>query len=186
MLACLCHHQLQVELLVGARAVVYNPHFYHFVSPDLADSSLGAMAQWPVQAALVLWDSFLPHDRSSVLKQAREHCCHVWILRSDKPSPRASEDNALLQWLGACLMLLLPARSLLLHDISCWSEAKWDSVPSCYLTQLWLLRPSSARDKPCPSPDAVQDLLGKWDSRSYDFHHSTGPVKARQLLLQYR
>ena len=81
------------------------------MSPDLADSSLGAMAQWPVQAALVLWDSFLPHDRSSVLKQAREHCCHVWILRSDKPSPRASEDNALLQWLGACLMLLLPASS---------------------------------------------------------------------------
>jgi len=160
LLACLCH-QLKVELLVGARAVAYNPHFHHFVSPESVDSSLGAVTQWPAQPALLLLDSFPPHHRSSVLRRAREHCCAVWILRSDKPSQRAVEDSMLLQRLGACLMLLLPARSLLLHDTSCWSEAKWDSVPSRYLTQIWLLRPPLARDEPCTNPATVKNLLGE-------------------------
>ena len=183
LLACL-RRVLKVELLVGARAVVYNPHFPHFVSPDAGDSSFGAATQWPVQPALILLDSFSPQDRSSVLERARAHCCAVWILRSDRPSPRAVEDNAILHRLDACLMLLLPARSLLLHDTSCWSEAKWDSVPSRYLTQLWLLRPSSACVHPCPDPESVQNLLGKWDSRRYDFHHCAGSVQTQ--LLQYR
>ena len=90
----------------------------------------------------------------------------------------------LLQRLGACLMLLLPARSLLLHDTSCWSEAKWDSVPSRYLTQIWLLRPPLARDQPCTNPATVKNLLGEWDSRRYDFHYNTSPVPKQ--LMQYR
>jgi len=67
---------------------------------------------------------------------------------------------------------------------SCWSEAKWDPVPSRYLSQLWLLRSSSLRNGPCPDPATVQKLVGKWDSRRYDFHYTAGPEQLQ--LLQYR
>ena len=61
MLACLRAVTLtEAELLVGARAVAFNPHFLHYCSPSANDIALGAVDQWPPVPALLLLDSFEP------------------------------------------------------------------------------------------------------------------------------
>ncbi len=73
--------QTGCELLVGASAVTYNPHFPYFVSPHPVDECLGAVKEWPPVPALLVIDSFAPHLRGSVLEQVVAHRPGVWILK---------------------------------------------------------------------------------------------------------
>ena len=58
LLACLLY-ALGTTLLVGARAVNFNPRFHYFSSPDFTDSELAALHCWPAASALLLPDSFV-------------------------------------------------------------------------------------------------------------------------------
>ena len=187
LLSCL-HNILDAHLLVGARAVTYNPHFAYFCSPDPVDVVLGADLDWKPCDALLLLDSFAPERRLTTLTQAQQHTAQhgkaVWVLRYDQPSVWSPNDLQALLGIKARLVATLPAKSLILHDVDCWSYAKWDSQPSRYNFQLWLLWPSSLQAKPCPDPLLIQTLLGRWDYRRYDFHHHATPVIHR--LIAYR
>ena len=182
LLACL-HRVLGVDFLLGARAVISNPHFSHFHSPEEVDIALGAVKHWPLLPALLLLDSFAPADRAQALTTASNHGREVYILRHDRPSPAAMEDLKTIRSMRACLLAIIPPKSLVLHSIQCWQTAQWDSVPSLYSSQIWLLR-SPAR--PMLSPDAckLQSLLGSWNKRRYDFHHHPEPIP--QQLSLYR
>ena len=185
LLACL-RSILNVDLLIGTRAVTYNPHFPSFVSPEETDVSLGAVRQWPSHQALLLLDSFSPCNRSSVINQARHHNYAVWILRFDRPSWWAVSDTKLLQESGARLMAILPANSLVLHDITCWSNAKYDPVSSRYCSQLWLLGQSSVCDESSTDHMTVENLLGKWDNIRYDFYCNSALALFHPQLSKYR
>lgn len=69
------------QLLIGASAVTYNPHFQQFVSPNSIDQQLGASDHWPLTPALLLLDSFPPSSRPALILQAAEHEPGVWVLR---------------------------------------------------------------------------------------------------------
>jgi len=180
LLSCL-HHVLEIDLLVGARAVTYNPHFAYFCSPGTADAELGSAVDWKPLSMLLLLDSFAPENRTTVLDKALQHSLQhktaVWILRYDQPSMWAVNDLEKLRALKARVVAALPAKSLILHDVGCWSYAKWDSKPSRYNAQLWQL-------SPLPNIVNVQTLLGNWDVRRYDFHHNSSTTP--QWLKAYR
>jgi ribonuclease HI len=182
LLACL-RGVLETDVLVGARAVTYHPHFAHFCSPEATDAALGADMDWEPLATLLLLDSFAPENRLTILDQALQHVLQhdkaVWILRSDQPSAWAPNDNKKLRELKARIVAILPAKSLILHDIECWSYAKWDSKPSRYNAHLWLLCPASMQAKSPADLQRVQTSLGDWDARRYDFHHSVAPITLR-------
>ena len=152
-----------------ARAVTTIPPFLYFASPEPRDYLLGAVPRWPLMPALFLLDSVAPEDRASVLQQAASHGSVVWILRQDRPSPEAVADLARMRSLHACLMAILPPRSMVLHDIQCWRNAKWDSAPSRCASQIWLLCSPAVQNRPRPEPCSVQQLLGHWENRRYDF-----------------
>ncbi len=61
-----------VELLIGASAVTFNPHFLHFqvVSTYLPDVRFGAAADWPNVPALLVLDSFASLLQRQVLAKA--------------------------------------------------------------------------------------------------------------------
>ena len=86
--------------------------------------------------------------------------------------------------LHACRAAILPSQSLVVHAVNCWSNAKWDSEPSKYASQLWHLQSTTGLNGLSPSPYTVQHLLGCWKSRRYDFYHCVDPVS--QQLLHYR
>jgi hypothetical protein len=183
LLACL-RGILAVDFIVGTRAVTSNPHFQHFFSPVETDSYLGALTDWPQQPALLLLDCFEPEKRSIVLEQAAQHGHSVWILRLDQPSWYAEADIKKLRELRAEREVDLPAKSLILHHIQCWSAAKWDSQSSRYTSQLWLLRPLLGSATTYTDPGVVRERLGSWDNRRYDFHHD--PVCSSRSLNSYR
>jgi ribonuclease HI len=164
------HRILKVDLLIGARAVTTTPQFLYFASPEPQDYLLGAVTSWPQTPALLLLDSIAPEDRASVLHQAASHGSVVWILRQDRPSPEAVADLARMRSLHACLMAILPPRSMVLHDIHCWSTAKWDSEPSRCASQIWLLCSPAVQSRPRPEPCNLQQLLGQWEKQRYDFY----------------
>ena len=85
LLSCLCGI-LGADLLIGARAVVFNPHFRYFFSPDVRDSELGFVQSWPAESALLLLDSIEPTQRAQILVQASNHRGVVWVLRQDQNS----------------------------------------------------------------------------------------------------
>ena len=85
LLSCL-RRLIGADLLIGARAVAFNPHFQHFVSPDAIDMELGGVQSWPAVPALLLQDSFEPTERAQILAQAAIHCSVVWVLRQDQQS----------------------------------------------------------------------------------------------------
>ena len=114
---------LAVDLIVGTREVTSNPHYQHFCSPVQTDSCLGALPEWPPQPALLLLDCIEPDDRSTVLERAARHGYTVWILRLDQPSRWAEADIKKLRKLQAEREIDLPAKSLVLHHIQCWSAA---------------------------------------------------------------
>jgi hypothetical protein len=126
-----------VELVIGASAVMFNPHFLHFVSPFPPDVHLGAAADWPQVPALLVLDSFAPQMRRQVLEQAATHRPGVWVLWQQKNNPDDPGLNILRR--TARLFAELPKKSLVLHRTDCWETAAWDVVPSRYITQLWRL-----------------------------------------------
>ena len=85
---------LGADLLIGAQAVVFNPHFQHFfrVSPEAKDLELGCVQFWPAIPALLLLDSFAPTERAQILAHAATHCSLVWVLPQDQQSVTAASD----------------------------------------------------------------------------------------------
>ena len=69
------------ELVIGASAVTYNPHFAYFYSPFLSDTLIGSVSEWPQVPALLILDSFEPLIRPRLLDQAAHHRPGIWILR---------------------------------------------------------------------------------------------------------
>jgi hypothetical protein len=138
LLACL-QRSTSATLLIGASAVTYNPHFRYFFSPVPGDSEFGAVQEWLPEPALLLLDSFSPESRQTVLQSAANHVAEIWILRQDHKNESALHDLSVLRGLGSTLCALIPARSRVLHGDGCWSEAKWDVVPSGSVTKLWKL-----------------------------------------------
>ena len=136
MLACL-RAETEAELLVGARAVTFNPHFLHY-SPSANDIALGDVDQWPPVPALLPLDSFEPAARSRLLQQVSNHPKEVWVLRQDLPSDPSAVDRKVMVQLGASLKQL-PKKSLIQHSAVCWSKSSWDSSPARYGAQVWLL-----------------------------------------------
>ena len=61
---------LGTNVLVGARAVTYRPHFAHFCSPEAGDAALGADKDWEPLAAMLQLDSFAPENRLTILDEA--------------------------------------------------------------------------------------------------------------------
>ena len=119
-------------------------------------------------------DCFDPEKRSTILEQAARHSHTVWILGLDQPSLRAEEDIKKLRELRAEREVDLPAKSLVLHHIQCWSAAKWDSQCSRYVSQLWLLRPPLGSGITYTYQGTVRERLGSWDNWRYDFHDNQG------------
>ncbi len=68
---------------------------------------------------------------------------------------------------------MLDARSLVVHDATCWSDAKWDAETTSFATQLWQILPASGTDAGQLSnapPLIILPLQGSWEARRYDFH----------------
>ena len=61
------------ELLIGASAVTYDPHFRHLISPFPGDARLGAVSKWPAVSALLVLDSFAHPLRAQLLQSAAAH-----------------------------------------------------------------------------------------------------------------
>ena len=183
LLACL-HHALALDLLVGARAVNFNPHFQYYASPDQADTALGAVHQWPTVPALLLLDSYPPPARQGVLQQASNHPAAVWVLRYDHPSRQASTDLSILRTLGARLCAALDPACLVHHDSRCWSEARWDTVPARYASQLWLLPGLQGAVWQTAQNQSIQHSLGDWTTRRYDFYYPRGCMSTHLRLYR--
>ena len=168
------------ELLIGASAVTYNPHFLYFFPPSLSDVSLGAVDEWPQVPALLVLDSFAPQTRHQVLKTATTHHPGVWVLRQHKGNPD-EPDLASLRRI-ARLYAELPKKSMVLHREGCWETAAWDVEPSRYVSQLWRIdtHPGTLQQGQELHPAAVQQHLDRRDC--YAFHWSEGPVPPRLLL----
>ena len=134
LLSCLCGI-LGADLLIGARAVVFNPHFRYFFSPDVRDSELGSIQSWPAGSALLLLDSFEPTQRAQILVQASNHRGIVWVLRQDQTSVTAASDLLSLRRYQS-LLVALPPKSLALHPMSCWQDLRWDSKHARFSSQV--------------------------------------------------
>jgi ribonuclease HI len=169
------------ELLIGASAVMFNPHFLHFVSPHRPDVHLGAVEAWPQVPALLVLDSFAPQLRGQMLAQAAAHCPGVWVLWQHK-----NPDDPSLATLRrtATLYAELPKKSRVLHKPECWETAAWDVEQSRSITQVWRLNtdPKLVHYGPVPNPAIVQHHLGGGGHHRYAFHWSTDPVPPRLLL----
>ena len=122
LLSCL-RRILGADLLIGARAVVFNPHFQHFFSPEAIDLELGGVQFWPAVPVLLLLDSFLLTERAQILAQAAAHCSVVWVLR---PLPGSAVCDscfrlnlfAVFQSRLVALLSLFPAKSMVLHPVA--------------------------------------------------------------------
>ena len=110
LLSCLCCI-LGADLLVGAGAVVFNPHLQYFFSPDVLDSELGSIQSWPAGSALLLLNSFEPTQRAQILIQASNYLGVVWVLRQDQNSVTAVSDLLSLCHYQSRLVALLPQRA---------------------------------------------------------------------------
>ena len=167
------------ELLIGASAVTFNPHFLHFVSPFLPDVRLGAAADWPTVPALLLLDSFAPPLRDQVLARAAAHPSAVWVLWQHKNNP--DDPSLAVLRRTARLYAELPKKSMVLHRTDCWETAAWDVEPSWCTTQLWRLDtcPDPQLRGPELSPAVVQQHL---DRGGYYFHWCADPVPPRLRL----
>ena len=172
------------ELLIGASAVTYNPHFHYFSSPYLPDVHLGAVAEWPQVPALLILDSFAPHLRRQLLEKAMIHNSVVWILRQHKGNPD-DPDLAILNK-TARLYAELPKKSLVLHQSDCWEAAAWDVKQSSCSAQLWQLRSQATMQQQDPEllPATVQQLLNCDETQRYAFHWYDGEAPPTLLLYQ--
>jgi hypothetical protein len=176
------------ELLIGASAVTYNPHFLYFAFPHLLDEHLGAVTEWPMVPALLIIDSFAPHLRCQVFEDAATHRQGVWILKQHTGNP----DEPVLAKLReiAYLHAELPKKSMVLHQVGCWETAVWDVKSSRYIKhkQLWKLNTNTEmlqKEQP-RHPEGMLQLLdcGGFGSNRYAFHWCADPVPP--LLLIHR
>ena len=106
------------QLLIGASAMTYNPHYQFFVSPHTNDRQLGASTTWPQVPALLLLDSFVPSARSALLHQAATHAPGVWILRKITPKDVDADLPDLLHQ-RAQLCIKLPGKCRVVHKDWC-------------------------------------------------------------------
>jgi hypothetical protein len=107
------------ELLIGASAVTYNPHFPFFSSPYILDVNLGAVAEWPqVPALLIIYAS---HFRRQLLEKAMAQDSVVWVLRQHQGNPD-DPDLAVLN-MTARVYAELPKKSMVTHHTECWGSA---------------------------------------------------------------
>jgi hypothetical protein len=155
------------ELLVGASAVTHNPHFPYFVSPYPSDECLGAIKECPPVPALLVIDSFAPHVRGSVLKQAVAHRPGVWVLRQHVGDPEKSVPEQ-LRWI-ARLQAELPKKSRVLHQAGCWEAVTWDVELLRFSTQLWTLN-TTADALRQTHHGVMRHLLDCEGSHRYAFH----------------
>ena len=119
-----CRHVITgATLLVGARAITFNPHFQYFQSPEPGDLLLGAVDTWPAVTALLVLDSWDSALRPDLLLRASSHTSAVWILRQDCPAAASARDLQSLQRLGARMCAQIPRKSLVQHSATCWSES---------------------------------------------------------------
>jgi hypothetical protein len=158
------------QLLIGASAVTYNPHFQHFVSPNSIDQQLGASDHWPLTPALLLLDSFPPPSRPALLLQAAEHEPGVWVLQR-APDGDSHSDSRELQWARTVMLVEvtveLPNKSMVIHKDNCWEEAQWDTYPAPFKTQQWFVPGQLASQHSATSCAATfRQTLRRWDRRS--------------------
>ena len=175
------------ELLIGASAVTYNPHFPYFSSPYAPDIRLGAVGEWPQVPALLLIDSFAPHLRRQLLEKASTHDSVVWVLRQHKDDP----DDPVLMLLNTTARMYaeLPKKSFVVHRPECWATAAWDAEPSRYSTQLWLIHTQAAMQQNDSEllPTTVQQLLNGSETQRYAFHWYDGEIPPNlQLYRQHQ
>ena len=170
------------ELLIGASAVTYNPHFLHFSSPYPTDVHLGAVDEWPQVPALLVLDSFAPQMRCRLLERAVTHNPGVWVLRQQKSNP--DEPDLATLWRIAHLYAELPKESKVLHKEGCWETAEWDVEQSCAVTQLWKLvtHPEMRQQGHALHPGAVQQQLERGGHHQYAFHWNETPVPPRLII----
>ena len=168
LLACL-HRITGAELLIGSRAVAYNPHFRFFVSPFPGDRWVGATQEWPEVKALLILDSFEPTTRIKLWQLVAVHKSQIWILLQERPSAIFLQDTAQMRRLGARLCATLSSKSKVVHETACWADAKWDVHSAHFATQIWQVDPKFANGT---APLNIPSLLGSWEGRRYDFHWS--------------
>ena len=160
------------ELLIGASAVNYNPHFLHFSSPHPIDEFLGSVCEWPQLPALLILDSFAPPLRRQILEKAANHRQEMWVLRRHVNG--LEEQNLTTSTLRQVAQLYaeLPKKSMVLHRDGYWESAAWDVDSSRFTSQLWKLNMHSAelqQDLPL-CPEAVQQHLSQVEHLHYAFH----------------
>ncbi len=115
------------------------------------------------------------------------HAASIWVLLQDRQTDAQLSTVAMLRRLGARLSALLDARSLVVHDATCWSVAKWDAETTGFATQLWQILPASGTDEGQLSnapPLIIPPLLGSWEARRYDFYWRDGPLPEPLRLHQ--
>ena len=170
------------DLLIGASAVNYNPHFLYFSSPYPPDAALGSMSEWPQVPALLVLDSFAPHLRHQMLEKATGHRQEMWVLRRHASGPE--DQNLAMLRRTAKLYAELPKKSRVLHRDGCWESAAWDVEPSLFTTQHWRLTMHSAalQQNQTLHPATVQQYLNQPVHLCYAFHWRENPVPPLLLL----
>ena len=163
------------QLLLGARAVAYNPHFSLFASPFAGDRWLGAVLEWPSTPLLFTPDSYDPAARQHVWQRLEQHRQPIWILIQERKSPAYERDLLTMRTRGAKLCLSLGPTCKVVHKPDCWADARWDTYPTRQVTQLWLLEHQINEEA---SPRIFPTLFGNWDTRRYDFHFFKGTAPA--------
>ena len=149
---------LGADLLIGTRAMVFNPHFQHFFSPEAIGLELGGVPFRPAVPALLPLDSFAPTERGQILAQAAAHCSVVWVLRQDQ-QPACDRGFRLR------LVALLPAKSMVLHPVACWQESLWDSAPARFSSQPWQMSSRAVNPAVLLQPPDIHSGSGCWQRR---------------------
>jgi hypothetical protein len=162
------------ELLVGASAVTYNPHFPHFVSLYPSDECLGAVKKWPPGPALLVIDSFAPRMRGPVLEKVAAHRLGVWVLKQHDGNPK---ESVLVQLRRvARLQAESLKNSRVLHQVGSWETAAWDVESSRFSTQLWKLNITAEAMQQIHHPGEMQQLLDCEGYHRYAFYWGEDPT----------
>ena len=184
-LACLQIHT-NTTLLIGARAVTWNPYFSTIHAMEDPEIILGAVKEWTDEAALLLLDSFAPRQRPTILDRAQQHKKNVWILRYENTNKQSLDDLRSLRQHQAHLIKLIPRQNQVVHATDCWSEARWDGHESVCATQLWLIENENKEINYSKiRPLDLHHKIGDWNQRRYDFHlHKALPSSLLHLYRQ--
>ena len=166
------------ELVIGASAVTYNPHFPYFYSPLPSDAFMGSVSEWPQVPALLILDSFVPLMRAQLLDQAAHHRPGIWILRQNTGHP--DDPDLAILWKIARVYAELPKKSRVLHKQGYWETAAWDVKPSSHISQLW--RVDTQQQDPQLHPTMVQQYLSRGGPHRYAFHWWEDSVPPQLLL----